>query len=200
MIFFQVPSQAQINHLSLRVVALSIFCVIFQRNSFLSHGSPFAVNNKANESEYDTPTALEEYIRDGGAHLLDSGSITHLLLKPDPLARPQSLTLSNSPKSSANYPPAYPPAFYLHRGNMGNTGWVCCSCSNDNSGAVIWCSQCKHYTVSCLDCFSYREGPGKTSEKVPLKKEKESSTKGKSRSAGEKGQCRGTGPERGSHA
>ena len=36
-------------------------------------------------------------------------------------------------------------------------GWVCCKCGADNTGAVLWCKVCQHYTVNCGGCFSYRQ-------------------------------------------
>lgn len=39
-----------------------------------------------------------------------------------------------------------------------NMPWSCCSCSSQNSDAVVWCSGCKHYTINCTDCFTYTRG------------------------------------------
>lgn len=33
--------------------------------------------------------------------------------------------------------------------------WSCCKCSTQNSEAVVWCGGCGHYTVNCIECFTY---------------------------------------------
>lgn len=39
--------------------------------------------------------------------------------------------------------------------NASGGHWSCCKCDAENSTSVVWCFQCGHYTVGCLDCFSY---------------------------------------------
>ena len=34
--------------------------------------------------------------------------------------------------------------------------WSCCKCSSTNTGSTVWCKMCKHYTVNCDNCFSFR--------------------------------------------
>ncbi|KAL9106216.1 MAG: hypothetical protein Q9227_008749 [Pyrenula ochraceoflavens] len=41
--------------------------------------------------------------------------------------------------------------------HLGRHRWMCCSCSYENSGAVIWCARCNHFTGRCQECFSYVE-------------------------------------------
>lgn len=33
--------------------------------------------------------------------------------------------------------------------------WSCHECDHENSTAVAWCDKCKHFTINCMDCFSY---------------------------------------------
>jgi hypothetical protein len=43
-----------------------------------------------------------------------------------------------------------------NKGTTQRSGkWSCCQCDRQNPTSVIWCKGCKHYTINCLDCFSY---------------------------------------------
>jgi hypothetical protein len=33
--------------------------------------------------------------------------------------------------------------------------WLCCICGKKNSTHAVHCRDCGHYTINCLDCFTY---------------------------------------------